>query len=554
MGRRKIEIQPITDERNRTVTFIKRKAGLFKKAHELAVLCQVDVAVIILGSNNTFYEFSSVDADELLKYYKDDKTLTHDRKDPSSYGDYTMKPFISLNPKYLNKNKKGKNKEMPVKKAPSSEEEEEDDEEGDESQDDSVNTIKKMEKVMKFIPSSHKRSRSEQIGSTSSPKRIKSELPTLNPLQQHVQRQFQTLYHMTSNDSSPTSASAELPRFAKFQDNRSPIATATTATSNSTGNHEIEAELLPPLNSQKGNINSDTNTSRKVKPVIRPVLRVQIPTNNNSSSAPIYSEPSSSGSPGDQLVNDTMSPSKNTSSTTFQIGKDDNSKSMARTPNTAAYSFSNSLPPIFSATSAFPQYIATPLQPTANGNGNGNTMNTNNTSANGNNNNNNNQGSNNPSSYLLQRQSEITQQHQLQLQQHITHPTNTERMFSPTLQDGTPGPRTNTLPSKFVHDLMMPSPNVSMTMFQDWSMGPNSAKPGNHIQTTSNTATSYDVNGPTGLTPYISNQTPLGGRYFNFPNEITEDKKKENDSNGIRKQSIGTEKDLDIVDDGDTKK
>ena len=31
MGRRKIEIEPLTDDRNRTVTFVKRKAGLFKK-------------------------------------------------------------------------------------------------------------------------------------------------------------------------------------------------------------------------------------------------------------------------------------------------------------------------------------------------------------------------------------------------------------------------------------------------------------------------------------------------------------------------------------------
>ncbi|KAH9951122.1 hypothetical protein B0H21DRAFT_818612 [Amylocystis lapponica] len=39
MGRRKIEIQPIT-----------RKNGLFKKAYELGVLCSVDVAVIIFGA------------------------------------------------------------------------------------------------------------------------------------------------------------------------------------------------------------------------------------------------------------------------------------------------------------------------------------------------------------------------------------------------------------------------------------------------------------------------------------------------------------------------
>ena len=78
MGRRKIEIEPIKDDRNRTVTFIKRKAGLFKKAHELSVLCQVDIAVIILGTNNTFYEYSSVDMGNLISVHQNNA-------DPVSY-------------------------------------------------------------------------------------------------------------------------------------------------------------------------------------------------------------------------------------------------------------------------------------------------------------------------------------------------------------------------------------------------------------------------------------------------------------------------------------
>ncbi|CAH00121.1 Rlm1p [Kluyveromyces lactis] len=97
MGRRKINIEPITHERNRTVTFIKRKAGLFKKAHELAVLCQVDVAVIILGHNNTFYEFSSVDTNDLIRHYQSDQ-LVHDIKEPSDYGDYVKKERVVLRP------------------------------------------------------------------------------------------------------------------------------------------------------------------------------------------------------------------------------------------------------------------------------------------------------------------------------------------------------------------------------------------------------------------------------------------------------------------------
>ncbi|KAF8321076.1 uncharacterized protein EI90DRAFT_2574070 [Cantharellus anzutake] len=59
MGRRKIEIQPILHDRNRSVTFLKRKNGLFKKAFELGVLCSVDVVVVVFGHNQKLYEYSS---------------------------------------------------------------------------------------------------------------------------------------------------------------------------------------------------------------------------------------------------------------------------------------------------------------------------------------------------------------------------------------------------------------------------------------------------------------------------------------------------------------
>ncbi|KAF8316604.1 hypothetical protein DL93DRAFT_2077843 [Clavulina sp. PMI_390] len=59
MGRRKIEIQPILHDRNRSVTFLKRKNGLFKKAYELGVLCSVDVLVVVFGHNGKLYEYSS---------------------------------------------------------------------------------------------------------------------------------------------------------------------------------------------------------------------------------------------------------------------------------------------------------------------------------------------------------------------------------------------------------------------------------------------------------------------------------------------------------------
>lgn len=96
MGRRKIEIQPLTDDRNRTVTFVKRKAGLFKKAHELSVLCQVDIAVIIMGNNNRVYEFSSVDTKELILAYGKVPRL-QEAKGPENYGKYKKKKHLTLN-------------------------------------------------------------------------------------------------------------------------------------------------------------------------------------------------------------------------------------------------------------------------------------------------------------------------------------------------------------------------------------------------------------------------------------------------------------------------
>ncbi|KZT22399.1 hypothetical protein NEOLEDRAFT_659424 [Neolentinus lepideus HHB14362 ss-1] len=70
MGRRKIEIQPITTERNRSITFQKRKNGLFKKAYELGVLCSVDIAVIIFERGRSgevkCYEYSSGDLSDIV--------------------------------------------------------------------------------------------------------------------------------------------------------------------------------------------------------------------------------------------------------------------------------------------------------------------------------------------------------------------------------------------------------------------------------------------------------------------------------------------------------
>ncbi|OEL24287.1 MADS-box transcription factor 27 [Dichanthelium oligosanthes] len=59
MGRGKIEIKRIDNATNRQVTFSKRRSGLFKKAKELAILCDAEVGLIVFSSTGRLYDFAS---------------------------------------------------------------------------------------------------------------------------------------------------------------------------------------------------------------------------------------------------------------------------------------------------------------------------------------------------------------------------------------------------------------------------------------------------------------------------------------------------------------
>ncbi|CAJ2646499.1 agamous-like MADS-box protein TM6 isoform X1 [Trifolium pratense] len=57
MGRGKIEIKLIENPTNRQVTYSKRRNGIFKKAHELSVLCDAKVSLIMFSKNNKMHEY-----------------------------------------------------------------------------------------------------------------------------------------------------------------------------------------------------------------------------------------------------------------------------------------------------------------------------------------------------------------------------------------------------------------------------------------------------------------------------------------------------------------
>nr|USH46166.1 MADS-box protein [Ipomoea batatas] len=69
MGRGKIEIKKIENINSRQVTFSKRRAGLLKKAKELSILCDAEVAVIVFSGTGRLYEFASSSMEHVLAKY-----------------------------------------------------------------------------------------------------------------------------------------------------------------------------------------------------------------------------------------------------------------------------------------------------------------------------------------------------------------------------------------------------------------------------------------------------------------------------------------------------
>uniref|UniRef100_K9LWQ8 AGL2-like protein 2 n=1 Tax=Iris fulva TaxID=92176 RepID=K9LWQ8_9ASPA len=76
MGRGRVELKRIENKINRQVTFAKRRNGLLKKAYELSVLCDAEVALIVFSNRGKLYEFCS--SSSMLK--------TLDKYQKSSYG------------------------------------------------------------------------------------------------------------------------------------------------------------------------------------------------------------------------------------------------------------------------------------------------------------------------------------------------------------------------------------------------------------------------------------------------------------------------------------
>ncbi|GLJ23988.1 hypothetical protein SUGI_0456430 [Cryptomeria japonica] len=71
MGRGKVLLKKIENRINRQVTFCKRKTGLLKKACELSVLCDAEVALIIFSNSGKVSEYSSTSIGKTFQKYKE---------------------------------------------------------------------------------------------------------------------------------------------------------------------------------------------------------------------------------------------------------------------------------------------------------------------------------------------------------------------------------------------------------------------------------------------------------------------------------------------------
>ncbi|XP_074567128.1 MADS-box transcription factor 51-like [Curcuma longa] len=86
MARRgKVELRRIEDRTSRQVRFSKRRSGLFKKAHELSVLCDAEVALVVFSPAGKLYEFSSIsrchqDYSLALRDKQDNPSMTPNHK------------------------------------------------------------------------------------------------------------------------------------------------------------------------------------------------------------------------------------------------------------------------------------------------------------------------------------------------------------------------------------------------------------------------------------------------------------------------------------------
>ncbi|XP_008455140.2 MADS-box protein JOINTLESS-like isoform X1 [Cucumis melo] len=67
MTRKKIQIKKIDNIAARQVAFSKRRKGLFKKAKELAILCDAEIGLLVFSASGKLFDYASSSIQEILE-------------------------------------------------------------------------------------------------------------------------------------------------------------------------------------------------------------------------------------------------------------------------------------------------------------------------------------------------------------------------------------------------------------------------------------------------------------------------------------------------------
>ncbi|GAB4832430.1 hypothetical protein Ancab_006448 [Ancistrocladus abbreviatus] len=91
MGRGRVQLKRIENKISRQVTFSKRRSGLLKKAHEISVLCDAEVALIVFSTKGKLFEYATDSSmEKILERYERYAFAERQLNDSESQGSWNM--------------------------------------------------------------------------------------------------------------------------------------------------------------------------------------------------------------------------------------------------------------------------------------------------------------------------------------------------------------------------------------------------------------------------------------------------------------------------------